>query len=132
MKNSLNGSSTMSQHLTFFVAGDEYAIGILHVREILEPQPVTKVPSTPPFIRGVMNVRGAVVPVIDLALKFKLGESATTRRSCIIIVDVDWDETCTTIGLMADTVGQVIDLGPGDVEPPPTFGTRVQVEYLSG
>ncbi len=121
-----------SQYLTFRLAGEEYAIGILRVKEILEYGIITKVPQTPPSIPGVINLRGSVVPVVDLAGKFGLPPSPVTKRTCIIIVEADLDGTRTVMGVLADAVSQVMDLAPEDIEPPPTFGTAVRVDYLQG
>jgi len=121
-----------TQYLTFSLAGEEYAIGILRVREILEYDTLTKVPQTPPCIRGVINLRGSVVPVVDLAVKFGLPATPLTKRTCIVIVEVDLEGTQTVMGVMADAVSQVMDLSPQDIEAPPAFGTRVRVDYLRG
>ena len=126
------GAIAPSQYLTFSIAGETYATEILQVKEILRYDVITKVPSTPPSIRGVLNLRGSVVPVVDLAVKFGLPPSPVTRFSCVIIVEVGVDGERNTMGLMADSVSQVIDLGAGDIEPAPSFGTRVKVEYLRG
>jgi purine-binding chemotaxis protein CheW len=121
-----------AQYLTFFLAGEEYAIGILQVKEILEYDTLTKVPQTPPSIRGVINLRGSVVPVVDLAAKFGLPETPITKRTCIVIVEVDLEGQRTVMGVLADAVSQVMDLTPADIEAPPAFGTRVRVDYLQG
>jgi purine-binding chemotaxis protein CheW len=121
-----------TQVLTFSLAGEEYAIGILRVREILEYDTLTKVPQTPPCIRGVINLRGSVVPVVDLAVKFGLAETPITKRTCIVIVEVDLEGTQMVMGVMADGVSQVRDLAPAELLPPPAFGTRVRVDYLRG
>ncbi|BDG04251.1 chemotaxis protein CheW [Anaeromyxobacter oryzae] len=121
-----------AQHLSFSLAGCEYGVGILKVKEILQYEEITRVPSTPRSVRGVINLRGAVVPVIDLAAKFGLPETAVTRLTCILIVEAVLDGQPTVIGVMADAVREVIELGPDDVEPPPTFGTQVRVDYLLG
>ncbi len=120
------------QYLTFFVAGEEYAIGILRVKEILEYQTVTRVPTTPAWIRGVINLRGSVVPVVDLAVKLGLPESAITRRTCVVIVELVLDGEPAIMGVVADVVSQVVDLGPADIEAPPAFGTRIRVDCLQG
>ncbi len=120
------------QYLSFFVADEEYAIGILKVKEILEFSATTKVPGAPRSIRGVANVRGRVVPVVDLAVRFSLPETVVTKRSCIVIVEVDVDGERSVMGVMADSVSQVIALGPDDIQPPPSFGTRVHIDYLLG
>ena len=125
-------SSEQTQYLGFHIAGEEYAIGILRVREILEYDTVTKVPTTPRSIRGVINLRGSVVPVIDLAVKFGLPESAITKRSCVVVVDAVVEGEGMVLGLLTDAVSQVIDLPPSEIEPPPSFGTRVRVECLLG
>ncbi len=126
------GQSASTQYLGFFIAGDECAIGILRVKEIIEYDAVTRVPATPPWVRGVMNLRGSVVPVIDLAVKFGLSPSAVTRRTCIVVVETDLEGERVVMGVMADSVSQVLDVLPTDVEPAPAFGTSVRVDYLLG
>jgi purine-binding chemotaxis protein CheW len=121
-----------AQYLGFQIAGEEYAIGILRVREILEYDTLTKVPTTPPSIRGVINLRGSVVPVVDLAVKFGLPESVVSKRTCIVVVEVDLDGERAVMGVLADAVSQVFDLPASEVEPPPPFGTRVRVDCLIG
>ena len=121
-----------TQYLGFYVAEEEYAIGILRVREILEFDTVTKVPTTPPSIRGVINLRGRVVPVVDLAVKLGLPESPITKRSCIVVVEVDLSGERTVMGVLADSVSQVLDLPASEIEPPPPFGPRVRVDCLLG
>ena len=120
------------QYLSFTVADQEYAVEILRVREITQFERLTRVPSAPPYVRGVMNLRGAVVPVVDLAVKFGLPGSRVTKLSCVVIVDVTLGTERTRMGILADAVSQVIELGPGDIEPPPPFGTRERPEYLVG
>ena len=120
------------QYLGFHVAEEEYAIGILRVREILEYDTVTRVPTTPPSIRGVINLRGRVVPVVDLAVKLGLPESQITKRSCIVVVEVELDGERTVMGVLADAVSQVIELPASEIEPPPPFGPRVRVDCLVG
>jgi purine-binding chemotaxis protein CheW len=124
--------SGQSQFLTFHLAGEEYGVGILKVKEILEYDTVTKVPAAPPFIRGVINLRGSVVPVIDLAVKFGLAPSPITKRTCVVIVEAQTDDRRTVMGIIADSVSKVIDLGPSDIEPAPQFGTRVRSDHLQG
>jgi chemotaxis signal transduction protein len=125
-------ATDLSQFLTFSVADEEYGISVLTVREILEYDTVTRVPRTPAFIRGVINLRGRVVPVVDLAVRFGLPPSPVTNRSCVVIVEVQVQGEPVVMGLIADAVNQVIELGPEDIEPPPSFGTRVDVAYLKG
>lgn len=124
--------TTSSQYLCFRLAGEECAIGILRVREIIEYDTVTKVPAMPPWVRGVMNLRGGVVPVIDLTVKFGLPESPVSNRTCIVIVEVALDGEPAVMGIVVDAVSQVLELSPADIEPPPAFGTSVRVDYLLG
>lgn len=121
-----------TQYLTFRIASETYAVGILQVREIVQYEALTAVPSTPRSIRGVMNLRGVVVAVVDLAVKFGLPPSAVTKRTCVIILELELQGERSTIGVMADAVNEVLQLSPEDVQPPPPFGTRVRADYLVG
>lgn len=120
------------QFLTFFLGGEEYAVPILRVREIIEYDTVTVVPSTPPWIRGVINLRGTVVPVVDMAVKFGLPPTQPTKLTCTVVVEAEYEGQKTTTGVMADAVSQVVKLKTGDIEPVPSFGTTVRVDYLLG
>ena len=120
------------QFLTFYLETAEYAVPVLRVKEILEYQVVTRVPNTPPWVRGVFNLRGSVVPVIDLAAKLGLGEARITRTSCIIILEVDLKDETLVIGVVVNAVSQVIDLKVTAVRPVPTFGVKVNTDYLLG
>lgn len=120
------------QYLTFEVAGDEYGLPILRVREILRYEALTRVPGMPACVRGVCNLRGQVVPVIDLGVKLGLGESRVDKWTCIVMAEAAHDGETSLMGVLADSVRQVLQLAPGDVEPPPSFGTRVRVEHLLG
>ena len=121
-----------TQYLSFFLGGEAYAIGILRVREILEYQAPTRVPQTPPSIRGVINLRGKVIPIVDLALKFGLPATAATKWTCIIVVETSIAGEAAVMGVLADSVSEVIDLAPSEIEVPPAFGTRVKVDFLQG
>lgn len=125
-------ATEQTQYLTFLIAEEEYAVGVLRVKEIIEYGAVTRVPTTPPFIRGVINLRGSVVPVIDLGVKFGLPQSPVTKRTCIVILEVELSGEPTVMGVVADAVNQVIELSPEEIEDPPSFGTRVRVDYLLG
>lgn len=127
----MNASVERSQYLTFFVAGEEYAIPILRVREIIEYSRVTRVPSTPPYIRGVINLRGSVIPVIDLAVKFGLEPAAITKTSCIVVVELSGSEQ-TIMGVIADSVRQVVDFAQNEIEAAPSFGVHGRVDFLLG
>jgi purine-binding chemotaxis protein CheW len=120
------------QFLTFRMASEDYAIRILQVREIIAYDTITRVPGTPPWIRGVINLRGSVVPVVDLAVKFSLAPSTITRSSCVVIVEVKLGGEDTVMGIFADAVDEVVFLSQADVEPPPPFGSRVSTNYLFG
>ncbi len=120
------------QYLTFLLANEEYAIGILKVKEIIEYDTVTTVPKTPKWVRGVINLRGAVVPVVDLAIKFGLELKPVTKTTCIVIVETQFESQNTTIGILVDAVSQVMELATEDLQPVPEFGTRVKVDYLLG
>jgi purine-binding chemotaxis protein CheW len=124
--------AVQQQYLTFFLAHEEYAINIKRVKEIIEYTAVTKVPEVPQWIRGVINLRGTVVPVVDLTVRFGLEERPVSKTTCIVIVEVEQDSERTAMGVIADAVNQVIDFAPEDIEEPPAFGTRVRLGYLLG
>src|SRR5262249_7217126 len=119
-------------YLTFRVAEEEYAVPVLRVREIIEHGVVTRVPSTPAWIRGVINLRGGVVPVVDLGLRLGLPERPLSKRSCIVIVELPLQGETALVGVTADAVNQVQEIRPQDVEPVPAFGTPLDLEFLVG
>ena len=123
---------TNGQYLTFFVAEEEYAIGILRIKEIIEFSGATPVPGTPPSVVGVINLRGRVVPVLDLARKFGAPASVVTSRSCAVIVEMELEHEKLVIGLLADAVHEVVEIAADMIEPPPSFGTRVRIDFLRG
>jgi purine-binding chemotaxis protein CheW len=120
------------QYLTFKLENEIFALGIDKVREVLEFDQVTKVPQTPDMMRGVINLRGSVVPVIDLKLKFGMGSTEKSVNTCVIIVELDLDGEATLIGALADSVQEVIDLEPDKIEPAPKIGTRLNTELIRG
>jgi purine-binding chemotaxis protein CheW len=122
----------VQQYLTFMIGAEEYAVSLLKVKEIIEYDTITEVPKTPDWVRGVINLRGSVVPVIDLAVKFRQSPSVAGKLTCIVITEVECEGEATVMGVMADSVRQVIDLTPQEIEEPPSFGTRVKVDYLLG
>jgi purine-binding chemotaxis protein CheW len=128
----MDTSGEPTQYLTFVIGEEEYALGILRVREIIQYDVVTRVPRLPPWIRGVINLRGGVVPVIDLARKLGLPPREVTKETCVVITDVEAEGESHRVGVVADSVCQVVDLGPRDIEPVPAFGTKVRVDYLVG
>src|SRR5512142_3007816 len=120
------------QYLSFTLGENDYAVGILQVKEILQYDTVTRVPSVPPSIRGVINLRGSVVPVVDLAVKFGLAPMPVTKRTCVLIVEATMGGERMVMGVLADSVKEVLELGAADIQPPPTFGTQVKVEFITG
>ena len=120
------------QYLTFTLDAEVFACSIARVREVLEFTTVTRVPRTPEFMRGVINLRGGVVPVMDLRRKFGMGNTENSVDTCVIIVEVEVDGENTVLGVMADSVQEVIDLGPDQIEPPPRIGTRLDTQFIQG
>src|SRR5512133_300085 len=120
------------QYLSFDVAGTGYGLPILAVKEILQYEAPTRVPGAPASVRGVINVRGAVVPVLDLSVKFGKGETVPTNRTCILVVEAAAAGERLTLGVLADAVSEVLDLAEDAIEPPPAFGTGVRLDYLTG
>ena len=131
MKND-DKAASRRQYLTFLLSSEEYAVDVLSVKEIIEYGDVTTVPGTPAHVRGVINLRGSVVPVVDLAIKLGREPSPLSRRSCIVIVETGSAGERAVTGVVADAVNQVIEFAPGDIEPPPVFGTGVRLLYLDG
>jgi purine-binding chemotaxis protein CheW len=121
-----------AQHLIFQLAGEPFAIEIFHIREIIEFGQLTEVPMMPAFIRGVINLRGAVVPVIDLAARFGGAPAEVVRRTCIVIVEVKGHEGPQCVGVMVDAVSEVIDIARDAIEPPPAFGAHIRTDFIVG
>jgi purine-binding chemotaxis protein CheW len=120
------------QYLTFVLRGEVFAIGILHIKEIIEYGQLTTVPMMPAFIRGVINLRGAVVPVVDLASRFGGKPSEVTRRSCIVILELQFDDATQVIGVVVDAVNEVLEIAAADIEPPPSFGAKIRTDFIAG
>ncbi len=125
-------SDDASQYLTFRLGDEIFALGIFEVREVLEYRPVTRVPRTPPFMEGVINLRGSVVPVVDLHMKFGTGRTEKTSDTCIVITELEFDGETMHIGALADSVEEVFAMDDADVEPPPRMGTHLDVEFIKG
>jgi purine-binding chemotaxis protein CheW len=121
-----------TQYLTFKLAEEVYALDIEKVREVLDFTTVTKVPRTPDFMRGVINLRGSVVPVVDLRLKFGMAATQKTVNTCVIISEVTVDGDTTVLGCLADSVQEVLDLAPEDVSAAPKIGTKLRTEFIKG
>ncbi|MQY51762.1 chemotaxis protein CheW [Rhodocyclus tenuis] len=128
----LAATAAPQQYLTFSLAGEMFAVAILNVKEIIEFGNLTEIPMTPPFIRGVINLRGAVVPVIDLASRFGGKPASVARRTCIVIVELEEDDVKHDIGVMVDAVSEVLEVARSDIEPPPAFGARIRADFISG
>ena len=120
------------QYLTFMLGGEVFAIGILAIKEIIEYGGVTVVPMMPEFIRGVINLRGAVVPVVDLSARFGRKPVEQTRRTCIVIIEVEADGGRQDIGVVVDAVNAVLEIAPDQIEPPPAFGARIRSDFIYG
>lgn len=126
-----NDETTHQQYLTFVIADEEYAVGILRVKEIIAYDTLTRVPKSAEYIRGMINLRGSVVPVIDLAMKFGYPAATVTRSSCIVIVELELEGEPLVLGLMVDAVSEVVELSANDIEAPPQFGT-IRADFLVG
>lgn len=120
------------QYLTFVLDTEMFAVGIQQVREIIEYESVTTVPMMPAFVRGVINLRGSVVPVIDLSVRFGRQESGINKRTCIVVMEVANDGIQQELGVIVDSVSEVIDIALSDIEPPPAFGSKIRSDFISG
>ena len=121
-----------TQYLTFKLSDEVFALDISKVREVLDFTTVTKVPRTPEFMRGVINLRGSVVPVVDLRLKFGMSRTENGVNTCVIITEVTVDGDTTVLGALADSVQEVLDLEPGSIAPAPRIGTKLRTEFIKG
>jgi purine-binding chemotaxis protein CheW len=122
----------MGKYLTFTLEEEEYGIGILKVKEIIGMMPITSVPGAPSFVKGVINLRGKVIPVIDLRIKFAMSSMEYTDRTCIIVVEIDSKEATVQIGIVVDSVSEVLNINAEDIEVTPSFGTRLDTSYILG
>ena len=129
---SVAGITETTQYLTFKLDDEVFALDIGKVREVLDFTSITRVPQTPDFMRGVINLRGSVVPVVDLRLKFGMSMTEKTVNTCIIIVEVSLDNETTILGALADSVQEVIDLEPEQIEPAPKIGTKLKTDFIKG
>ena len=121
-----------TQYLTFKLEDEIFSLEISKVREVLDFTKVTKVPQTSDFMLGVINLRGSVVPVVDMRLKFGLSRAETSVNTCIIIVEIELDGETTVLGALVDSVQEVMELDPGQIEPPPRLGTRLNTKFIKG
>ncbi|TJZ79004.1 chemotaxis protein CheW [Chitiniphilus eburneus] len=120
------------QYLTFTLGGELFAMPIEQIREIIEFAGMTEIPLMPAFLRGVINMRGAVVPVIDLAVRFGRERTEIARRTCIVIIEVEQEGQMLLLGVLVDAVNEVLTVEPGQVEQRPAFGARIRAEFIEG
>jgi purine-binding chemotaxis protein CheW len=120
------------KYLTFTLDNEEYGIGILKIKEIIGMMPITTVPQTPEFVKGVINLRGKVIPVVDLRLRFGMMAMDYTERTCIIVVEIEGMSETVMIGIVVDSVSEVLTIGGEDIEDTPTFGTKLNTDYILG
>jgi purine-binding chemotaxis protein CheW len=132
LANSATQEEQQRQYLTFMLNSEIFAIGILRIKEIIEYGNLTEVPRMPDFIRGVINLRGAVVPVIDLGSRFGKQASSISRRTCIVIIEVEHEGEQQVVGVMVDAVNEVLDIAPGEIEPAPSFGAKIRADFIRG
>ncbi len=126
------GTEREGKYLTFSLAGEEYGIGILKVKEIIGMMPITHVPQTPEYVKGVVNLRGKVIPVVDLRLKFGIEPIDYTERTCIIVVEISSASKTISMGIVVDSVSEVMNIKNGDIEDTPSFGTKLKTEFILG
>ena len=124
--------NTTQQYLTFTLGGEVFALETGSVREVIELVPVTRIPKTPPFMRGVINLRGHAVPVVDLRIKFDMPQVKDTVNTCIIIVDVEVEGENCHMGAIVDSVREVFEMGSDQINPPPRMGTSIRADFIKG
>ncbi len=129
---SVTGITEVRPYLTFTLEHDLFAVDVAKVREVLDYTSITKIPRTPEYMRGVINLRGSVVPVIDLRLKFGMSKTENKVNTCIIVLEIDMEGELIILGALADAVQEVFELEPDQIEPAPRFGTRFKAEFLKG
>src|SRR5579872_4862505 len=120
------------QYLTFKLGNEIFATDVAQVREVLDLTTITEIPRTPDFMAGVINLRGSVVPVVDLRLCFEMTKTESTRNTCIVVVEVQLDGEATVIGALADSVEEVVDLEPDQIQPAPRIGTQIRTDFIRG
>jgi len=125
-------SNRDGKYLTFTMDNEEYGIGILKIKEIIGMMSITTVPQTPQFVKGVINLRGKVIPVVDLRLRFGIDSIDYNERTCIIVVEIECESGMVLIGIVVDAVSEVLNIKGGDIEDTPTFGTKLNTEYILG
>lgn len=129
---SVAGITETTQYLTFKLDEERFALDVAKVREILDFTTITRVPQTPSFMKGVINLRGSVVPVIDMRLKFGMSETEKTVNTCIVVVEVEFENETIILGALADAVQEVVEMEPEQIEPAPRIGTRLNTDFIRG
>ena len=129
---SVTGITEVRPYLTFTLDEELFAVDVAKVREVLDYTVITKIPRTPEYMRGVINLRGSVVPVIDLRLKFGMSKTENRRDTCVIVLEIHLDEETIILGALADSVQEVFELEPDQIDPAPRFGTRFKTDFLKG
>jgi len=124
--------SDQHQYLTFMLGKEAFALGILSIKEILEYAAPTEIPMMPAFIRGVVNLRGAAVPVVDLSARFNRPAQVVTKQTCIVIVEVAANESRHIIGVVVDAVNEVLEIPAAEIEPTPSFGASIRADFIEG
>lgn len=126
------GKARAGKYLTFKLESEEFGLEILKVQEIIQMQSITRVPRTPPFVRGVINLRGKVIPVVDLRLKFAMDHAEDTERTCIVVVQIRNENSVVVMGTIIDEVREVLDIPEASIEDTPSFGTSIDTEFILG
>ncbi len=126
------GEQLAGKYLTFLLGEEEYGIEILKVQEIIQMQKVTQVPKAPQFVRGVINLRGKVIPVVELRNKFGMETQEDTEKTCIIVVLIQAGDNAITMGIIIDEVKEVLDIGKGEIEETPSFGASIETDFIMG
>jgi len=129
---SVTGINEVRPYLTFTLDEELFAVDVAKVREVLDYTVITKIPRTPEYMRGVINLRGSVVPVIDLRLKFGMSKTENKLDTCVIVLEIHLDEETIILGALADSVQEVFELEPDQIDPAPRFGTRFKTDFLKG
>ncbi|WP_404342339.1 chemotaxis protein CheW [Pseudoalteromonas mariniglutinosa] len=130
--NGAEHSEQYQQYLTFSLKEEYYGIAISSVKEIIEYRTITAIPLMPEFVKGVLNLRGEVVPVIDLSMRFGKPASEIRKRSCIVIIEITYEEQIVLLGVVVDAVNEVVDITASQIDPPPTFGAKIRAEFIKG
>ena len=126
------GTDKEGKYLTFSMANEEYGVGILKVKEIIGMMPITSVPRTPEFVKGVINLRGQVIPVICLRMRFRLNAADYTERTCIVVVEIESEDRTIPVGIVVDSVSEVLNIRGADIDDTPMFGTNMDTDYILG